>query len=140
MQTVQPSALLKTILLIDAAASGAMAAAHLAVPGMLGTALALPAALLSGTGIFLAGYVLLLLVLARSRAVWRLLVTFVIAGNVGWTVLSVALLAAGILVPTGLGAAYVLVEAAGVLGFAALQYRGLKQSPRVAATGAAMAF
>ncbi|GGY64335.1 hypothetical protein [Pseudoduganella albidiflava] len=139
MQTVQPSGLLKSILLIDAAASGAMAAGHLLWPGMLGTTLALPGALLSGTGLFLAGYVLLLVGLARSRAVWRALVLFVIAGNVGWAVLSVALLAGGVLVPTGLGAAYVLAQAAGVLGFAALQYRGLGRSAPVAGRGAALA-
>ena len=139
MQSVQPSGLLKSILLIDAAASGAMAAAHLLLPGVLVKALALPAALLSGTGLFLAGYVLLLIALARSRAVWRALVMFVIAGNVGWSALSVALLAGGVLAPGGLGVAYVLVQAAGVLGFAALQYRGLGLSVRVAGPEAAMA-
>ncbi|WP_338771352.1 hypothetical protein [Massilia sp. METH4] len=139
MQTVQPSFLLKTILLIDAAASGAMAAAHLLFPGMLQATLALPGALLAGTGAFLVAYVALLVVLARSRTVWRPLVLFVIAGNVGWAAASLALPVTGIIAPNALGTAYVIVQALGVLAFAALQYRGLARSAPAVHRGAALA-
>jgi hypothetical protein len=139
MKTVQPSRLLKSVFLFDAAASGAIATAHLLLPAVLHEALGLPRALLAGTGIFLALYVLLLVALANSRAVWHALALFVVAGNFGWAAASVVLLVTGAVSTTGLGTAYVLAQALGVLAFAALEYRGLKRSPVVARTSAALA-
>lgn len=139
MYTIQPSRLLKAVLLLDAAASGAIATAHLLLPGMLHETLGLPRALLSGTGIFLALYVVMLVVLAQSKTLWRPLVLFVVVGNVGWTAASLALLATSAVATTGLGTAYVIAQAIGVLGFALLQYRGLAQSPRAAGSHAALA-
>ncbi|QGZ41555.1 hypothetical protein IP92_00518 [Pseudoduganella flava] len=139
MKTVQPSRLLKSVFLCDAAASGAIATAHLLLPAALHEALGLPRALLAGTGIFLALYVLLLVALANSRAVWHALALFVVAGHVGWAAASVALLMSGTVAATGLGTAYVLAQALGVLAFAALEWRGLAQSPLATRTPAALA-
>jgi hypothetical protein len=139
MKTVQPSRLLKSVFLFDAAASGAIATAHLLLPGALHDALGLPRPRLTGTGIFLSLYVVLLVALANSRAVWHALALFVVAGNAGWAAASVALLVTGAVATTTLGTAYVLAQAFGVLVFAALEYRGLQQSPQAARPRAALA-
>lgn len=84
--------------------------------------------MLTGTGLFLAGYALLLVVLARAGAVWSALVRFVIVGNLGWVVASVLLPVTETLPVTTLGAIYIALQAGAVLFFAALQSRGLVRS------------
>jgi hypothetical protein len=128
MHTVAPSRLLKTALLVDAAGSGAIAALHLLVPGPLRDALGLPSALLTGTGLFLAVYALALVALARAGALWSALVWVVIAGNLGWAAASVLLVVTGALPVTTLGAVYIEAQAAAVLLFAWLEWRGLGRS------------
>lgn len=132
MKTIVPSRLLRNAFLADAAASGAIAALHLALAAGpedgLSATLGLPSPLLSGTGLFLAAYTLLLVVLARSAAIWRAIGWFIVAGNVGWSVLSLLLLVTGGLAPAPLGVAYVGVQAVGVLLFALLEWRGLRTS------------
>ncbi|WUR14558.1 hypothetical protein E7V67_005485 [[Empedobacter] haloabium] len=132
MKTIVPSRLLRNAFLADAAASGAIAALHLFISGErtgpVAATLGLPAPLLEGTGIFLALYALLLVVLARSRVVWSALAWFIVLGNVGWAALSGLLLATGGLAPAPLGGAYVVVQALGVLLFAGLEWRGVQVS------------
>lgn len=132
MKTIAPSRLLRNAFIADAAASGAIAALHLLVSGeqdgSIAAALGLPVPLMEGTGIFLALYTLLLVVLARSRVVWSALAWFIVLGNVGWALLSGLLLATGVLAPAPLGVAYVMVQALGVLLFAGLEWRGLRMS------------
>ena len=128
MHTVAPSRLLKSALLFDAAGSGAIAALHLALPDTLHDALGLPPTLLTATGLFLAGYVLVLVVLARSSAVWSALVWLVVAGNVGWAAASVVLMVTEAVPATPLGATYIAAQAAAVMLFAGLEWRGLLRS------------
>ncbi|WEF30692.1 hypothetical protein [Pseudoduganella chitinolytica] len=132
MKTIVPSRLLRTVFLADAAASGAIAALHLVLADGAGAGLSgmlgLPAPLLSATGLFLAGYTLLLVVLARSAAIWSAVGWLIVAGNVGWSALSVLLLVTGVLAPAPLGVAYVGAQAAGVLLFALLEWHGLRTS------------
>ena len=131
MKTITPSPLLKFAFGADAAVSGAVALLQLGLSTYLGSLLNMPGALLSGTGLFLAGYATLLLVLARSKAVWSALVQFIAIGNIGWALGCIGLMVAGIVQPGALGVAFLLVQAVTVLVFAALQLVGLKTSEQV---------
>ena len=85
-------------------------------------------ALLLLAGIFLAGYTLLLVLMARSARLRYPLVGFIVVGNVGWATGCAALLGTGILEPNWLGLAFVAAQALAVLAFAAVEYLGLQQS------------
>ena len=126
MYSIQPSPLLKFAFGADAAVSLAVALLQLFVPDDLSRLLLLPRMLLVESGIFLAAYALLLAVLARSRTLARALVLFLIVGNAGWAAgcALVGFLAA----PSGLGFAFLAVQASTVLLFAWLQLAGLKAS------------
>ncbi len=128
MKTVVPSSLLSFALMADAVISGAVVVLQLAAPEWLSQRLLLPRALLIETGIFLVGYTLLLVLLARSSRVWSALIGIIIIGNVGWAVGCVALLVLGVLSPNALGVAFVLMQAVAVLFFAALEFKGLAAS------------
>ena len=132
MHTIHPSRLLKVALLADALVSGAVALLQLLAGKLLAGLLALPAVLLLESGVFLVGYVTLLLVLATRRRLWSGLVWAVVIGNVGWAVGCLSLIP--LLPLTGnapaspLGIAFLLVQAVVVLAFALLQWRGWRAS------------
>ena len=131
--TIHPAPFLKTALLADALVSGAVAALQLLGGERLAGALSLPPALLLESGVFMLGYVVLLLGMAWSQRLWPWLVRVVVVGNVGWAIGCCVLL---VLLPTSpdvLGAGFLLVQAAAVLVFAALQWTGLRRSPPAAA-------
>lgn len=137
MKTVVPSRLLTLALAADALVSGATAALQVAAPAWLGQLLLLPHALLLETGIFLVAYTVLLIVLARSARVWSGLIGIVVAGNLGWAIGCVALLASGALSPNLLGAAFVATHVIVVLTFATLEFNGLRASTPTSAEGSA---
>jgi len=128
MKTVFASRLLKLALWADAAVSGAVAVLQLAAADAMSDWLHLPRVLFVETGAFLVAYTLLLVVLARSRAVPSALIGLVVLGNVGWAVGCVALLVSGALSPAPIGVGYLLAQALIVLLFAVLQVRGLAHS------------
>ena len=129
MKFVLPSRLLSAALSADALVSGAVALLHVLAAGVLAQWLAMPHALLLGSGVFLLAYVVLLVVLARARRVPSALIVLVIAGNVLWALGCLALLLlGGNAAGNGLGAAFLLVHAATVLTFAVLEWRGLRRS------------
>jgi hypothetical protein len=136
MRTVSPSPLLKTALAADAAVSGAAAVLQLAAADWLVGTLMLPRPLLVETGAFLVAYTILLVVLARSARLPAAVVATIVLGNVAWAVACVALVAAGAFPLTGLGVAFLIVQALAVLVFAALEYAGLKRSEPLAAWAA----
>lgn len=138
MRTVYPSPLLKTALVADAIVSGGVAVLQLVAASWLSELLMLPRTLLVETGGFLVAYTILLIVLARSTRVWSAIVGIVVLGNVGWAAGCVGLLATDALAPSGLGVAFVLVQALAVLVFAVLEYMGLKASEPRAGTRAAV--
>jgi hypothetical protein len=119
---------LKGVLVVDAAASGALALLQVLGTGPLASLTNLPSTLLDATGIFLVGYAILLLALARASRVPSALIGLVVAGNVGWALGCMALLASAAIAPGPLGVAFVLAQAAAVLVFAALEYAGLRRS------------
>lgn len=137
MKTITPSPLLTFAFGADALVSGAVALLQLATAAWLGKLLQLPPALLLGTGLFLAGYTALLIVLARSRVIWSGLARFVALGNIGWAAGCAALIAAGLVTPGPLGVGFLLVQAVTVLVFAALQWMGLASSAPVMAHASA---
>ena len=129
MQTIEPSRLLRTVLLVDAVVSAGVAALQLFAGPLLAGLLALPAMLLLESGIFLVAYVARLLAMARSARLWSWLVRVVIVGNVAWAAGCVGLPLLLATPPSAPGVAFLLLQAAAVLAFAALQWRGLRQSP-----------
>lgn len=135
MRNIQPSPLLKAALTADALVSGAVAALQLIGGQSLASWLALPQPLLTATGAFLVAYAVVLLVLARSRSVVSPLVWIIVLGNLGWALACIALLATGSLTTGFLGTVFVLVQAAAVLVFAALEYKGMKTSVPCASLG-----
>lgn len=128
MRTVQPSRLLRTALVADATVSGAAAVLQLAAADWLNERLLLPRPLLAETGILLVAYTAFLVVLARRSTVWSLAVAIVVGGNVAWGFGCIGSLATGVLSPNAPGSAFLLLQAAAVFAFAALEYAGLKVS------------
>lgn len=126
MTSIVPSAFLKRVLLADAGVSGAVAVLQLVATRQLAAHTGLPAGLLFGTGLFLCGYVALLITLAKRHSVWSSMVWIVIAGNVAW---AVAALAVGATLRLALlGEAFAGAHALAVTTFAYLEYRGLSTS------------
>jgi hypothetical protein len=58
----------------------------------------------------------------------KILVAIVIAGNIAWTIASIALLFSGAVTPNLLGEAFVAAQAIATGVFAELQYIGLRRS------------
>ncbi len=139
MPLIHPSRSLKLALTVDAASGAAMAALQLALPRLLADELGLPMALLLESGLFLVGFAALLAFLARSARVAAPLVWAIVIGNVAWSAACVLLWATGLVLPTPLGIAFLLLQAAAVLGLAAWEAMGLKASRPAAAAGVAAA-
>ena len=126
MNSIVPSAFLKRALLADALVSGAVALLQLVAYKPLATYTGISPTLLLGTGVFLVGYVGLLIVLALRDSVWSSLIWLVIAGNLGWAV--AALSVAAVQPLAALGSIFAFVHAVAVTTFAYLEYRGLGAS------------
>lgn len=124
---MQLSSFLRTVLKLDAASCLVMAAALAGGPGLLSQPLGLPGALLFESGVLLAIVGLFILWLGTREQAHPALPWMVVIGNVGWAVASLASLT---LLPgiTGLGLAAVTMQAAAVLLFAALEWRGVRES------------
>ncbi len=128
MKTIAPVRFLKLALLVDAAASAALAIVQLLFPALLAEHLSLPAILLTESGIFLVGYVLMLLCLASMTRVWAAAIQFVVIGNVGWALGCLTLAATPLVSPSGLGVAFLVFQAVSVLLFAWMERSGLQAS------------
>ena len=120
--------LLRFALRLDAAITAANGVAYLALCWLLDGAFGVPAAFLAGVGAFFVLYAAFAAALAAQPSPPRALVGVVIAGNVGWALASALALAADWFSPTALGQAVVALQAAAVLGFAGLQYAGLRRA------------
>jgi MFS family permease len=97
MNTIYPARLLKLALTADALVSGAVAVLQLIAAGWLSDLFGLPKPLLTETGVFLVGYTILLIVLARSTTLWFSVIGVVVLGNIGWAVGCVVLMVSGVL-------------------------------------------
>jgi hypothetical protein len=125
---IHPSLLLRRAVQADAIVSGAMALLLTFDTGVLAPLLNLPEALLRESGLFLIAYAALVGWLGTRSSMPKLLVGIVIAGNVAWTLGSIALLFSGAVTPNLLGEAFVAIQAVATGVFAELQYIGLRRS------------
>lgn len=120
---------LRRVLWADAMSCLGCGLLQLAAPGALASWLGLPPALSLGTGTFLLVYGAFVGFLATRDPVPRPVVWLLVAGNLGWALGCVALLASGALPLTGLGQGYVLMQALTVAVLAELQWFGLRRAP-----------
>ena len=127
--------LLHLALLADAAASGATGLLMVAGAGSLAGLLGLPEDLLRYAGLILLPFAAAVAWLGTRATISRGLAWTVVAVNAAWVLESVVLLLTGWVAPTGLGYAFVLVQAAAVLALAEAQFIGLRRTaPQAAAT------
>lgn len=119
---------LRYVLLADAASCLVTGAMQVVFTDALSHVLQLPAALLGGTGWFLLIYGAAVAWLAVHENVPRVLVWALVAGNLGWAVACLALLASGWVAPAAWGIAWVLAQAATVTVLAELQWAALRRT------------
>lgn len=121
------SVFLRRVLLLDAAASGAMGVLLLLAAGPLVDWLGLPLALLRGAGIVLLPFAAWVTWVATRNPISRRMTWVVVVVNVLWVLDSVLLLFTGWVEPTALGYAFVLGQAFVVAALAEAQYVGLRR-------------
>jgi hypothetical protein len=126
MTSIYPTRFLRYALIADALACTALVVLQLSLVELLASQLELPAILLTGSGVFLAVYVAVLIVLASSKSVLKAMVWLVVVGNVAWAIACLAL--AALPGPSGLGLAYLIAQAVFVLVIARIEWVGLKGS------------
>ncbi|MEZ0306323.1 MAG: hypothetical protein ACAH21_00270 [Ramlibacter sp.] len=122
---------LRNVLFADAASCLATGAIQLVFGAQLAQWLNLPSVLLTGTGWFLLAYAATVAFVATRDPLPRPLVWLFVAGNAGWAVACVALLASGMLAPTALGTAWIVAQAVTVAVLAELQWTGLRHTHTV---------
>jgi hypothetical protein len=118
---------LRTVLWLDALSCVACGALQLALPGQLSDWLQLPRPLIVYTGVFLLAYAAAVAAIALGRPIRPGLVWLLIVGNLGWGLACLALLLAGPVRPSALGAGYILLQAFTVGLMAGLQLMGLRR-------------
>lgn len=120
--------LLRVALRLDAAVTAANAVAYLALFSVLDGWLGVPAALLIGAGAVLLAFAAFVGRLSTRAEPPRAAVIGVIAVNVVWAADSLLALAVDAFSPTLAGQVVIAVQAAGVLGLAALQTVALRRA------------
>ncbi|HYG91588.1 MAG TPA: hypothetical protein VD978_35660 [Azospirillum sp.] len=126
--TAAPDALLRRVLLADAAVSALMGVVLAVDAGMLAGWLGLPVPLLRWAGVSLLPFAAMLVYLATRPAVPRRAAWAVIAVDALWIVDSAVLLLGGWVEPTALGTMFVIGQAVAVLVFAELTWFGLRRT------------
>ena len=121
--------LLRSVLIADAASTLGAGALHLLFTPQLTQLMNLPTALLTSTGVFMLAYAAVVGFVATRDPLPRPVIRLLAAGNFGWAVASVALLASGLIAPTSLGLAWVLMQAGLVAVLAELQWMGSRRLP-----------
>lgn len=124
--TVTP--FLRNVLHADALISGAAGLLMMLGAPLLSTLLDLPAELLFWAGVVLVPFVAMLVVIARSTLVSRLVMIDIIAINVLWVVASFGLLVSGVVAPNALGIAFVVAQSLAVAVFAELQVIAIRRA------------
>ena len=124
----RPLVPLRLALRLDAAVTGANGAAYLLAAPLLHDLLGVPSGTLRGLGAFLLLFAGGVALVAARPVVSPVATEAVIGANALWAVGSVAVVLAGGFALTGVGTAWVLLQAAVVGGFAALQLAALRRS------------
>ncbi|MFO1118101.1 MAG: hypothetical protein U1E28_20730 [Beijerinckiaceae bacterium] len=131
MRMIQSSALLRNVLIVDAAFSGASGIALASLAQPLATMSGLPYGLILGAGVFLMPYAIIVGSLGLCALLPPAVVWFVVAGNALWVVESLVTLSQT--APTAFGIVTVGAQAIVVAAIAAAQAIGLKRSEPLAA-------
>jgi hypothetical protein len=134
--SIQSSRLLRTALVLDAAACAGMGLLLAFGADGLAAPLGFPAGFLRGSGLLLLPCAALLAWLSSRETLPRLAVYAVIGVNIVWIVDSLAILLLGWFQPSGLGVGFVLAQAAAVAVVTELEVIGLKRSARIEPGGA----
>ncbi|KRE00487.1 hypothetical protein ASE61_20820 [Bosea sp. Root670] len=137
MSLIQSSPLLRSALVLDAAACAGLGLILATTAGPLAAPLGLPAEFLRGAGLVLLPCAALIAWFASRRVLPRLAVYAVIGVNLLWIADSIAILLMGWFAPTGLGIAFVLAQAAAVAIVTELEVIGFKRSGAAALSGEA---
>jgi len=124
-RTSDPHTALRRFLALDAVVTGANGLAYLVASGALGRFLGVDSGLLLGLGALLAVYGAAVGLLAARTRPAALAVRTVVEVNLAWAVLSCAALGLW-LSPSAAGAAWTVLQALVVAGFALLQHAALK--------------
>lgn len=119
---------LRNVLRVDALSCIACGVLQVAFPAAMARLLNLPEGLLAYTGEFLLVYAAVVVFVSTRKPLPRPIVWVLVAGNMGWALGCVLLLASGRVSPSMLGAAYVVVQALTVAVLAELQYFGLRRA------------
>jgi hypothetical protein len=118
---------LRTVLLLDAVASGATGLLLIAGASLLEPWVGLPVALMREAGIILIPYVAFVAFVGTRETISRTAVGVIIAINAVWALASFGLLMSGYVAPSVLGYAFVATQAIVVAVLGALQYVGLQR-------------
>ena len=124
--TISITPMLKKVLYLDAAMSGAAGVLMVAGSAVLAPLLEIPAGLLFWAGLALAPFVALLVFTARSAEISRLMLFDIVLVNALWVVASFAIMLAGFVEPNIFGIAFISIQALAVAGLTALQFAGLR--------------
>ncbi|WP_116452181.1 hypothetical protein [Blastococcus litoris] len=124
--STRSDSLLRTALRLDAVVTGANGLAYLAAAPLLDDLLGLPGALLRGAGAFLLAYAVAVWLVGAGPRISRAAVEAVVAANGLWAIGSVVAVVTGAGSPTTVGAVWLVLQAAVVAGFAALQITALR--------------
>ena len=119
---------LRNVLLLDATLTGANGLAYVAGAAVLDSLRGPSTTVLVGLGVFMLAYAATAAFLGTRRPVSRLGVGLIADGNIAWATASVAVVGFGWLGLTTAGTVWTLVQAALVVGFAALQLAALRRS------------
>lgn len=115
----------RRLLAFDASTCLAMGLLLCAGSQALSGPLGLASSFLFWVGVMLLACAALIAACALPRSTPPVLLGLIVAGNIGWVLASVVV-ATVVLAPTALGAAFILIQAATVLGLAILEYRALR--------------
>ena len=124
--TISITPMLKKVLYLDAAMSGAAGVLMVAGSAVLAPLLEIPAGLLFWAGLALVPFVALLVLTARSAEISRLMLFDIVLVNALWVVASFAIMLAGLVQPNVFGIAFISIQALAVAGLTALQFAGLR--------------
>lgn len=119
---------LRKVLRVDALSCIACGVLQVVFPAAMARLLNLPEGLIAYTGEFLLVYAAVVAFVSTRNPLPRPVIWALVAGNLGWALACVLLLAGGLVSPSALGVAYVLMQALTVAVLAELQYFGLRRA------------
>lgn len=123
----RPDGLLRMALRLDAVVTALNGAAYLAAAPLLDDLLGLSTGLLHGVGAFLLVYAGAVWLVGAGPRISAAAVEAVVGANVLWAIGSVVVVLTDTVTPTTIGAVWLVLQAAVVAGFAALQLVGLRR-------------